>query len=265
MDSIAFQYIPLLGLAVGSFLGLVIDRVPRGQSIVSPPSSCDHCHRRLTPLDLIPLLSYVVLRGRCRFCGARIPMRSFLVEAATATFFALVILRFGQTSEAWVIVAFGCLFIAISVIDIEWTIIPDKLVLVGVIAAFTVAPFGPAAEGRTLGEAFISIAVGGALGFGLMLLIYIAALVLYKSSVGFGFGDVKLGGLIGLVIGFPEVLIPVRCLYFRRGGGHIPPASKTPGAQRRHALRALPGCRRCPSPGSGQGFRLVPGPTRLMA
>jgi len=217
VDSIAFQYIPLFGLAVGSFLGLVIDRVPRGQSIVSPPSRCDHCHRRLTPLDLIPLLSYLVLRGRCRFCGVRIPIRSFLVEAATAAFFALVILRFGQTSEAWVIVAFGSLFIAISVIDFEWTIIPDKLVLVGVIAALAVAPFGPAADGRTLAEAIVSIAVGGALGFGLMLLIYVGALMIYKSNVGFGFGDVKLGALIGLVTGFPEVLVALYIAFVSGG------------------------------------------------
>ena len=128
MDPVFLVYMPLFGLAVGSFLNLNIDRIPRGQSIVKPPSHCDQCQRRLAPLDLVPLLSYLWLRGRCRFCGAAIPRRAFLVEVVTGSFFGLVGYQFGLAPVAWVILAYGGLFIAISVIDLEWRIIPDKLV-----------------------------------------------------------------------------------------------------------------------------------------
>ncbi len=209
MNPVALAYMPLFGLAVGSFLNLNIDRIPRGQSIVSPPSQCDQCQRRLTLLDLVPLLSYLWLRGKCRHCGAPIPLRNFLVEVATGTLFGLVTYLFGLTPLGGVILAYGSLFIVIAAIDLERTIIPDKLVLPGIALAFAVAPFGPVGEERALGDAFLHIAAGGTLGLGIMLFIYVASFLVYRSSIGFGFGDVKLGALIGLVTGFPEALVAV--------------------------------------------------------
>ena len=202
-------YMSLVGLAVGSFLNLCIDRIPNAQSIVSPPSQCDQCQRRLRPLDLFPLLSYLWLRGRCRYCGSHIPVRAFVVEVAAGVLFGLVAYRFGMTALTGVIVVYGSLFIAIFVIDLEHTIIPDKLVFPAAVLAFAAAPFGFVGEERALGDIFIRIAAGGALGLSIMLLIYLGSFLIYRGDVGFGFGDVKLGALIGLVTGFPEVVIAV--------------------------------------------------------
>ena len=218
MDPILLVYLTLTGLAVGSFLNLNIDRIPIGMSIVSPPSQCDHCQRRLSVSDLVPLLSYLWLRGKCRHCKAGIPQRAFWVEVVTGALFGLVAYRFGLVPVAGVVLVYGSLFIAISVIDLERTIIPDKLIIPGVILAFAVAPFGPVGEDRGLGETFVSIAAGGAVGVSAMLIIYLGAFLVYKSSIGFGFGDVKLGLLIGLVVGFPEVVVS---LYFAFLSGGI--------------------------------------------
>ena len=195
---------PLFGLAVGSFLNLTIDRVPRGESIVSPSSKCARCERRLSPLDLVPLLSYLWLRGKCRFCGARIPLRNSFVEAAAGAMFLLVAYRFGLTTTTAVILVYSSLFIVIFAIDLERTIIPDVLVFPAVFIAFVAGPFGPVGEDRSLLDTLLHVAGGGALGFITMFLIYMVSYFAYKGSVGLGFGDVKLGALIGLVAGFPE-------------------------------------------------------------
>ena len=202
---------PLFGLAVGSFLNLTIDRVPRGESIVSPSSKCARCERRLSPLDLVPLLSYLWLRGKCRFCGARIPLRNSFVEAAAGAMFLLVAYRFGLTTTTAVILAYSSLFIVIFAIDLERTIIPDVLVFPAVFIAFVAGPFGPVGEDRSLLDTLLHVAGGGALGFITMFLIYMVSYFAYKGSVGLGFGDVKLGALIGLVAGFPEIVV---VLYF---------------------------------------------------
>ena len=200
----------LLGMAVGGFLNPIMDRIPRGVPVLSNPVRwCGHCQRRLSPVDMVPVFRYLWLRGRCRHCHTAIPPRAFLVELTTGIFFLLVTYYLGLTAVAAAIMAYGSLLLAISVIDLEWTIVPDKLVLVGVVLALAFAPFGPIGEERSLGESYLSMAAGGALAFLKMLLIYYVATSVFKRA--FGFGHVKLGGLIGLATGFPEVLV---ALYF---------------------------------------------------
>ena len=211
MDIVALVYMPLFGLAVGSFLNLTIDRLPRGQSVVTPPSRCDRCERRLAPFELVPVFSYLFLRGKCRRCGVPIPARNVVMELATAALFGFVTYRFGLTPLGGVILAYGTLFLAISAIDFEWTIILDKMVLPGAVLAFAAAHYGPVGEDNALGETFIRVVAGGGLGFGVMFLIYIGSFLVYRSNVGLGFGDVKLAGLMGLVLGFPDLAI---ALYF---------------------------------------------------
>ena len=199
----------IAGLAVGGFLNLNIDRIPRGQPVFgrSVPF-CDYCQRRLSPLDLVPLVEYLWPKGKCRECGAALPLRHLMVQVATAVLFALVVYRFEMAPLTGVILAYGSLFLAIIAIDMEWTIIPNVLVLPGSLLALALAPIGPVGEERALGEAYISVAAGGALGFGAMFFIWLVSVAI-KSK--FGMGDLKLGLLIGLVIGFPEVAVP---LYF---------------------------------------------------
>ena len=244
--SVALIYMPVLGLAVGSFLNLNIDRVPRGISIVSPPSQCDGCERRLTPFELVPLLSYLWVRGRCRHCGVRLPIRVFVVEAATGALFGLVTYYLGLSPGTVILLAFGSLFLTISFIDLEWTIIPDALVIPGALLGVATAPFGFAGAERDLPGAYVSVAAGGAVGLAILLLIYVVANLVYRyklrvdhsevgedtvagevpvdmdgdedsADVAFGFGDVKLGALIGMVVGFPEVLMSLS-LSFLAGG-----------------------------------------------
>ena len=195
---------PLLGLVLGSFLNLCIDRLPRGESILTAHSHCDACGRNLGPLDLVPVLSYLALRGRCRYCQARISLRSPLVELATAALFALIWLRFSTSLQGVLVALFGCLLIPILVIDLEHHRVLNTLSYPAIGLALAAALIAP---GRSLWE----MLAGGGLGFGLFLLLAL----LYPA--GMGMGDVKLAAFIGLAVGHPQVLLAL-FLAFLFGG-----------------------------------------------
>lgn len=198
----------LLGAAVGSFLNVVADRLPAGKSIISPPSHCPNCQRKLSAKDMIPIFSYLWLRRRCRYCGATIPMRLFWVELGTAVLFTFLYWHYGLGWELTIVALYCCLFIALLVIDLEHGILPNKIVYPGMAIALIVAilgsifgfePRGVADSGFGLGV--VDAAIGGGIGLGLLL---IPALI-YRG--GMGWGDIKLAGLIGLVTGFPLVFV----------------------------------------------------------
>jgi leader peptidase (prepilin peptidase)/N-methyltransferase len=195
---------PLLGLVVGSFLNLCIDRLPRGESILGGRSHCDACGHLLGPLDLVPVFSYLALRGRCRYCGAGISIRSPLVELGTAALFALVWLRFSTSAHGLLVALYGCLLIPILVIDLEHHRVLNALSYPAIGLALAAALFVP---GRSPWE----MLVGGGLGFGLLLLLAL----LYPA--GMGMGDVKLAAFIGLAVGHPQVLLAL-FLSFLFGG-----------------------------------------------
>ncbi len=111
--------IGLVGLAVGSFLNVCIDRLPAGQSLVTPRSRCDACKAPLVSRDLVPVLSYLLLRGRCRYCSAKIPPRVPLVEIVTALTFAGCSWQLGRSWKAVLVAALGCVLIVGTVIAIE--------------------------------------------------------------------------------------------------------------------------------------------------
>jgi leader peptidase (prepilin peptidase) / N-methyltransferase len=183
------------GAAVGSFLNVVADRLPAGQSVIRPPSHCPICGLRISARDLVPIFSYLWLRGRCRCCDARIPLRSPLVEAGTGIIFALVLWNF---SPGWQMVAslfFCSVFIVLLVIDLEQGILPNRIIYPSVIIALIASIF--------VDPGIVMAAIGGILGF---LLLFILALV-YRG--GMGGGDVKYMLLIGLVTGFPNIIIVI--------------------------------------------------------
>ena len=184
----------LLGLATGSFLNLCIDRLPKQESILNPPSHCDVCQHKLRPLDLVPLLSYLYLKGRCRYCGAKIHYRLPLVEAMTGLIFVLLWYQYGFSIELPLAMLFACLFIVILVIDIEHHLILNRVVYPAIALAFLVIILIP-------NYGIISAVIGGVTGAGILLLL---ALIF---PGGMGMGDVKLAALIGLLVGFPQVLI----------------------------------------------------------
>lgn len=195
----AIALFALLGLAVGSFLNVCCDRLPLRQSIIRPPSHCGSCLQKLKIRDLVPIFSYLWLRGHCRYCGARIPLRVPLVEVGTALLFALLCWHYGLGPQLPMALIYACIFLVIFVIDLEHGLILDIVVYPGMVLAFIFSFFWPELGWPSLGV--LSALLGGAIGFGLMLLPYLI------SRGGMGGGDVKLAGLIGLAIGFPHVLI----------------------------------------------------------
>ena len=184
----------LLGVAVGSFLYVCIDRLPDWRSLISPPSRCPACQRRLAFGDLIPVVSYLLLRGRCRYCGAHIPGRLLWVELATGLLFGLLWWHYGSGVQLGVLTAYGCLFIIISVIDLEQGLILNKLVYPAVLITLALVPFRPEIT-------IVDSLIGGGIG----LVFHLLPVVIYQG--GMGWGDVKLGALVGLATGFPLVFV----------------------------------------------------------
>ena len=195
----AIALFALLGLAVGSFLNVCCDRLPLRQSIISPPSHCGLCGKKLKVVDLVPIFSYLWLRGHCRYCGARIPLRLPLLEVGTALLFALLCWHYGLGPQLPMALIYACIFLVVFVIDLEHGLILDIVVYPGMVLALILSFFWPELGWPGLGV--LSARLGGAIGFGLMLVPYLV------SGGGMGGGDVKLAGLIGLAIGFPYVLI----------------------------------------------------------
>jgi len=193
----------ILGLAIGSFLNVCIDRLPRNESIVFPPSHCEGCQHKLAAKDLIPVFSYLRLRGRCRYCQASVPRRLFWVELATGLIFALLFWHYGLSAELGVMIFYACLFIVIFVIDLEQGLILNKVAYPGMVVALLLAlyPWPWLNESIVMRVAYA--ALGGGIGFGVFLLIALA------SRGGMGWGDVKLAALIGLATGFPLVFLAI--------------------------------------------------------
>jgi leader peptidase (prepilin peptidase)/N-methyltransferase len=195
----------LLGLAIGSFLNVCIDRLPEGQSIVRPRSHCPTCKTILAARDLMPVLSYLLLRGRCRYCSAPIPRRVLLVEAGTGLLFLLLWSRYGMSPHFAFVALVACVFIVVLVIDIEHRLIPNQVIYPAIGAAFVATPL-------VTGVVLPQVLWGGAVGLALL------SLIVLVYPQGIGLGDVKLAAFIGLVAGFPLVLLAL-FLSFVLGGG----------------------------------------------
>jgi prepilin signal peptidase PulO-like enzyme (type II secretory pathway) len=203
MEILLIVIFALLGLAVGSFLNVCIDRLPLNKSIVFPPSHCEACQHKLAAKDLLPVFSYLRLRGRCRYCKAAVPRRLFWVELATALIFALLSWHYGLSPALGIMAFYACLFIIIFVIDLEQGLILNKVVYPGMVVAFLLALYPWPWLTQSVGMRVAYAALGGGIGFTLFLLI---ALV---SRGGMGWGDVKLAALIGLATGFPLVFLAI--------------------------------------------------------
>ena len=210
---VAFAAIAFLpGLAFGSFLNVVAARVPLRRSIVHPGSACMACRTPLAWYDNIPLVSFALLRGRCRHCAAKIPWRYPLVEGVSALLVAACVLAFGLTADALVAAFFCAVLVAISATDLEHRIIPNRIVLPA--AAVVLAA-------NTMLHPSVEWAVAG-LGAALFLLV---AAMAYPG--GMGMGDVKLALLLGfalgrtvpvaLMVGMVSALVPAVVLYTRHG------------------------------------------------
>jgi leader peptidase (prepilin peptidase)/N-methyltransferase len=178
----------VLGLILGSFLNVVAYRLPRGESLAAPASRCPGCDTPIKPYDNVPVLSWLLLRGRCRSCGERIAWRYPLVELATAVLMALTVVVVGANEDVWLGLAFVLLLVPVTVIDIDFRIIPNKLMLAGTITALVILAV---TRPDDIPEHLIAAAAAG--GF------LLVAAIAYPA--GMGMGDVKLAFVMGLFLG----------------------------------------------------------------
>jgi len=185
-----------MGLLVGSFLNVAAIRIPKGESIVRPPSRCMHCGHRLRAGDLIPVVSYMLLRGKCRYCGGRVSPAYALGELAAAIAFAVTAWRIGASAELAAGLLLASILITAAHSDLRTMLIPDKLVFFGLAA-------GLAARLLSHPLSWWDYALGAVLGGGLMLLLALA------SRGGMGGGDIKLWAFIGLMLGIRLTLLAV--------------------------------------------------------
>lgn len=184
----------LFGLLIGSFLNVVVWRVPREESIVTPGSHCPRCDASLTPLENVPVLSWLVLRGRCRHCGAPISARYPLVELANAGLWIGMAARFGASWELLAFLALSSGLLALALIDLDTFLLPNRVVYpTGIlVAALLVLAAAIDDQWADLGRA----ALAGAASFTVFFVIHVI------SPRGMGFGDVRLSFVLGLGLGW---------------------------------------------------------------
>jgi leader peptidase (prepilin peptidase)/N-methyltransferase len=182
----------LFGAVIGSFLNVVAYRVPLGESLVSPPSRCPECEAPVKPYDNVPVVSWVVLRGRCRNCGAPISPRYPLVELATALVFAAVVAVRGFDNDLVLELPFVAALIALAAIDYDHKLLPNKIV-------YPLAAYGVIATLLVDRDDLVENLIAGAGAFAFLLL----AVIAYPR--GMGMGDVKLAGAMGLYLGLSVI------------------------------------------------------------
>ena len=195
--AIAFVF----GLCVGSFLNVCIFRIPAGKSIVFPGSTCPQCHTAIRFYDNIPVLSYILLGGKCRNCKASISVRYPLIELLTGFFAVCTFLKFGVTVSALIYFAFIAVLLAITFIDIDHRIIPDVISLPGIIVFFLAALFLPDMNWK---QSLLGVAIGG----GSLFLVAWGYHLLTKKE-GMGGGDIKLLAMIGALVGWKGVFFTI--------------------------------------------------------
>jgi leader peptidase (prepilin peptidase) / N-methyltransferase len=185
------------GLCLGSFLNVVAYRLPAGMSLVTPPSACPGCGVAIRPYDNVPVVSWLILGGHCRSCDTSISARYPLTEAVTGALFAAVVVAKGGTPDVWLDLIFVAALVAITWIDVEHRLIPDRIVApLGLVAILLTAVLAP----HELQQRLIAGAAAGAF--------LLAAVLAYPG--GMGMGDVKLAGVMGLVLGWavaPALLV----------------------------------------------------------
>ena len=187
----------VFGMVVGSFLNVCICRMPKNESIVSPPSHCPHCSYQICWYDNIPLVSYLLLRGKCRGCGAHISLQYPLVELINGLLTLFLFLRFGPTLAFAALFLFCSALVVITFIDLEHQIIPDEISLSGIVVGFVLSFF---LEGHTWLNSLLGILLGGG---SLLLVAYLYQRVTGKD--GMGGGDIKLLAMMGAFLGWKAV------------------------------------------------------------
>ena len=191
-------WIGVVGLIVGSYLNVLIHRIPRGRSTVLPRSSCPYCRGPIRAIDNLPLLSFLLLRGHCRYCRAPISWRYPIIEALTASMFVLCFSRFGVTPCLLSAIVFACLMLLLAAIDSEHFLLPDRLTLPGILV-------GLALQLWCREPGILDAILGVLIGAGILILV-INYWYWLRGEEGMGIGDVNMLALIGAFLGWQGVL-----------------------------------------------------------
>lgn len=207
MDTLVLVFSFIFGLIIGSFLNVCIYRIPNGKSIVWPPSFCPKCGAHIKPYDNIPVISYILLWGKCRRCKAHISIQYPLVELLTAALTLLFVWRYGITGWTFVLMVAVYSLIILSVIDWELMIIPDRFSLGLIVWGLIFAWCNPNFDGLWWQKLLESL-LGASVGFFGVLAIALLGTWLFKKEA-MGGGDVKLMGGVGALIGWEGVITTV--------------------------------------------------------
>jgi len=197
MDAFLYIFLACVGAAIGSFLNVLIFRIPEGQSIVLPSSHCQKCGHGIRVYDNIPIISYIILRGKCRDCHDKISLQYPIVEAITAVMSLLLFVKFGLSFKYLASFIFTCALIVITFIDLRHQIIPDVISLPGIPVFFFLAVIF---MNLTVWESLLGILIGG----GCLFMIAFLYEIITKRE-GMGGGDIKLLAMLGAFLGWKSL------------------------------------------------------------
>lgn len=198
-----YVIVAVLGLIIGSFLNVCIYRIPEEKSIIKPPSHCTGCGTRLGFMDLIPVLSYLLIKGRCRYCRIKIPARYPAVELLTAAAFVMLFARYGFSADFAAFVYLVSILIIVFFIDLKHRIIPDELVIAGTAGALIATVYNIFHPLHIYGDTnWWNPIVGMLTGSGFLFLVAVIGLLIYKTDDAMGMGDVKIFIPIGIFLGW---------------------------------------------------------------
>jgi len=196
----------ILGLIVGSFSNVCIYRIPRNESIIYPASHCPKCNSPIKPIDNIPLLSDILLKGRCRNCKSKISIQYPIVELLTGLIYLIISLIYGLSVQTLIYIILSSALIIIAFIDLDQQIVPDVISLPGIVIGFILSFFVPYIT-------FINSALGIVVGGGIILIIGLTGTVIFKKEA-MGGGDVKLAAMIGAFLGWRYVVVSLFLGFF---------------------------------------------------
>ncbi len=208
MDIILLIYVAVVGAVIGSFLNVCIYRIPKAESIAFPPSHCGSCGKRLKAVDLIPLFSWLFLRGKCRHCRSKISPRYAVVEALTGLTFMLLYNKYGFSLDLLASAFIMSILIAVFFIDIDHRIIPDELVVTGLVAGVMIVVFNAFFPMKIMGggqwwEPLLGMFVGSVT----LMIVGLIGMLIYKTDDAMGGGDIKIFAPIGIFLGWKMTFV----------------------------------------------------------
>jgi leader peptidase (prepilin peptidase)/N-methyltransferase len=202
-----FLLIFIFGLIIGSFLNVCIYRMPRSESIVFPGSRCASCKKPIKWCDNIPLLSYTLLKGKCRFCKAGISPRYFFVELISAVSFLILFMNFSFSYIFWIYSLLVFSLIVVTFIDLEFQLIPDSISIIGIFIGIILSVIFPGLQAAfTWKRAFLNSISGALVGGGLIYLTGVLGQLAFKKE-SMGGGDVKLMAMLGAFLGWKMAVL----------------------------------------------------------